>query len=87
MMATPPTTSPCLVVTRRVVAIEETITTGLRDDVGAILGDDAFAGERLEVELSSPVSFKQGKRSKAYLPSTISRFTPEMRSIARFQVV
>src|SRR6185369_6269442 len=38
-----------LVMTRRVVAVKETITTRLRDDVETILGDDAFACERLEV--------------------------------------
>ena len=38
-----------LVVTWRVITIEETVTTGLRDDIRTILGNDAFACERLEV--------------------------------------
>src|SRR3954454_8618721 len=37
------------VVTRRVVTIEETVATGLRDDVRSIFGNDAFTGEGLEV--------------------------------------
>src|SRR5215217_6821047 len=39
----------CLVVTWRVVAVEETVTARLWDDVRTILSDGAFAGERLEV--------------------------------------
>jgi len=51
-----------LVVTRRVVTIEEAIATGLNDHIGPVLGDDAFTGEGLEVVFVFTGFFQAGEK-------------------------
>src|SRR6185503_4890719 len=50
------------VVTRGVVTIKETVATGLGDNVGTVLSNDALAGEGVEIELVFTGILEAGKQ-------------------------